>query len=260
MGALDVSAEVVSIARAAYRPDYKRLASGHVANARGKLGMSHAEYADHLAALLGWRVTPEAVEHWERGSTPPGDVLLASVAAAQDVLLPEGTTSLLDPVPGGFPAGALAGQWVTAYQFAHAGMVRFHADIAHVTAVSERQVQVVNHPPEPRTQDRSSPFRNQIEGRLFGRHLIGTWRNSSDTRYYGSVQLAVLPGETVMDGHYTGLASDIEVSACRWKWVRLEPGDMSGVILREPAAVWEKVMDRTQDDPPLTLADIREEA
>jgi hypothetical protein len=252
------SAEVVSIAQAGRRPGYKRLASGYVASARGKLGMSPAEFAAHLAALLGWRVAPEHVERWEEGSTPPGDVVVACADVAEDV--PGSTLSLLDPVPPGFPLGALAGPWVTAYQFSHDGMVRFHADVAHVTADGEWRVRAVNHPPEPRTQGRSSPFLNEIEARLFGRHLIGTWRNTSDTRYYGSLQLAVLPGETVMDGHYTGLATDIRVSSYHWKWVRLEPGDASEMTLREPVRIYQLVMDRTQDDPPLRLADIREDA
>jgi DNA-binding transcriptional regulator YiaG len=261
MGAAGASAEVVSIARATYRPDFKRLASGHVARARGKLGMSHAEFAGYLAIQLGWRVTPGTVEHWEQGTAaPPGDVLLASAMAAEDTLLTAAaaTTPLLDPVPQGFPAEALAGPWVTAYQFTHSGVPYYHADIAHVTAEGERQVRVVNHPPEPRTQGRSSPFRNEVEGRLFGRHLIGQWRNISDTRYFGSLHLAVLPGETVMEGHYTGLASDIQVSAGRWKWVRLEAGSLDEVTLRNPAAIYELVMERTQDDAPLTAADIRE--
>lgn len=257
MSAPGGSAEVVSIARA-HGPGYRRLASGYVASARGKLGLSPAEFAGHLAALLGWRVAPEAVERWEQGSTPPGDVVLACAAVAEDA--PDSTLSLLDPVPPGFPLAAIAGPWVTAYQFAHDGAANYHADIAHVAAVGEWQVHAVNHPPEPRTQGRASPFRNEIEARLFGRHLIGTWRNTSDTRYYGTLQLAVLPGETVMDGHYTGLASDIRVSAHHWKWARLEDGDLAGLTLREPSAVYELVMNRTQDDPPLTLADVREEA
>jgi hypothetical protein len=62
-----------------------------------------------------------------------------------------------------------------------------------------------------------------------------------------------------MDGHYTGLASDISVSVEHWRWVRLDADDLSGITLREPSAVYELVMTRTQDDPPLTLADIRED-
>jgi transcriptional regulator with XRE-family HTH domain len=71
--------------RASYRPDYKRLASGQVAAARAKLGLGHAEFAAYLGDLLGWTVTPAAVERWEQGSIPPGDVLLASAVAAQDM-------------------------------------------------------------------------------------------------------------------------------------------------------------------------------
>lgn len=260
VGDLGASAEVVSIAaHASYRPGYKQLASAQVLAGREALRMSHEEFAAHLGVLLGWRVTPEAVERWEQGSIPPGDVVLASAAAAQGELLGE-AAPLLDPVPHGFPAEALAGPWVTAYQFMHAGVLHYHADVAHVTAEGERQVRAVNHPPEPRTQGRSSPFRNEIEARLFGRHLIGTWRNVSDTRYFGSLHLAALPGETVMEGQYTGLASDIQVSGGSWRWARLAPGDLSGVTLREPSAVYETVMARTQDDPPLTAEDIREEA
>ena len=232
------NAEVVSIAAWA---DYRRRASARVAGARERLGMTHAEYAAHLTSLLGWRVTAGAVENWEGDSNPPGDVIEASIAAA------EGTVpvlSLLDPVPGSFHADALAGPWVTAYQFAHAGGVRYHADVAHVIPEGEREVRAVNHPPEPRTQGRASPFRNEIEGRLFGRHLIGTWRNTSDTRYYGSLHLAVLPGETVMDGHYTGLASDISVSAEHWRWVRLDP---EGPCRRDPAGALRRL--RARHDP-----------
>jgi len=83
MGGPGGSAEVVSIAaHASYRPGYKQLASAKVLAGREALGMSHEEFADHLAVVLGWRVTPEAVEHWEQGSTPPGDVVLACDAAA----------------------------------------------------------------------------------------------------------------------------------------------------------------------------------
>ena len=56
------------------------------------------------------------------------------------------------------------------------------------------------------------PFRNEIDAELAGRHLIGEWRNTSDTRYYGTMQLAVLPGEIVMEGYYAGVGSDVEVS------------------------------------------------
>lgn len=220
--------------------------------------MTTTEFAEYLTGEAGWPVTVEYVEHWESTDAPPGDVLRACDAVVGGI--PGGTVSLLDSVPPGFHADTLAGPWVTAYQFTHAGHPRHHADIAHVTAVSDREVRAVNHPPEPRTQGRTVPFRNEIEALLLGRHLIGTWRNLSDTRYYGALQLAVLPGETVMDGHYTGLESDISVSVEHWRWVRLEAGDLTAVALREPSALYELVMSRTQDDPPLTAAEIGEEA
>jgi len=47
--------------------------------------------------------------------------------------------------------------------------------------------------------------------------------------------------------------------------VRLEPGSLEGaglpgMALREPSALYDLVMDRSQYDAPLTLADVREEA
>ena len=235
--------EVVSIgARGNYRPDFKRLASAQVAAARRELGMDAAVFAAHLKELAGWRITAEAVERWEGGATPPGDILLACSAATQGA--PDLAVPLLAPVPPSFPADALAGPWVTCYQFSHAGKPRFHADIAHVTAGPDDHIRAVNHPPEPRSEGRARPFRNEIDAVLAGRHLIGQWMNTSDTRYYGSLQLAVLPGETVMEGFYTGVGSDMEVSAGSWKWVRLDPGSvpdagLAGITLREPSAVYD---------------------
>lgn len=174
------------------------------------------------------------------------------------------TRTLLDPVPHSFPAEALAGPWVTCYRFLHHGETpRHHADVAHLTAISERRIRAVNHPPRPRSEGHVNPFRNEIEAQLAGRHLVGTWKNTSDTRYFGSVQLAVLPGETVMEGFFTGVGTDVEVSTGRWKWVRLDPDAdvaLAGVTLREPALLYALVMNRSQYDAPLALADVGEEA
>jgi hypothetical protein len=170
---------------------------------------------------------------------------------------------LLDSAPNAFPAAALSGPWVTAYQFQqHGETARCHADIAHVTALSDRRIRAVNWPPEPRSEGRARPFRNEIEAQLAGRHLVGTWRNTSDTRYFGAVQLAVLPGETAMEGHFLGVGSDVQVSAGRWKWVRLDPAadeTLADVTLRDPAKVYDLVMSRSPYDPLLTLPDIAEE-
>jgi hypothetical protein len=46
--------------------------------------------------------------------------------------------------------------------------------------------------------------------------------------------------------------------------VRLEPGSLEGadlgeIVLREPSALYDLVMNRSQFDAPLALADVREE-
>jgi hypothetical protein len=172
---------------------------------------------------------------------------------------------LLDSAPGSFPASALAGPWVTCYQFMHHGETpRCHADIAHITALSDRRIWAVNWPPEPRSEGRARPFRNEIEAQLAGRHLVGMWRNTSDTRYFGAVQLAVLPGETAMEGHFLGVGSDVHVSTGHWKWARLDPGDaangsLASVALRDPVQLYRLVIERSPYDPPLSLPDIAED-
>ena len=108
------------------------------------------------------------------------------------------------------------------------------------------------------------PYRNEIEAQLANRHLIGHWKNTSDTRYFGSLHLAVLPGEIVMEGYYTGYSNDIEVAIGRWKWVRLDPTslssvDLSGVVLREPHDLYELIKDCTQYDAPLSCDAVAEE-
>jgi hypothetical protein len=109
------------------------------------------------------------------------------------------------------------------------------------------------------------PFRNVIEGQLVGRHLVGHWRNDSDARYFGAVQLAALPGENVLVGHYTGFASDVEVSVGRWVWVRVDPASLDGVdlgrvTLRDHQDLAELLDAHSQPySPPLPLAAIVEE-
>ena len=100
---------------------------------------------------------------------------------------------------------------------------------------------------------------------MANRHLSGSWKNVSDARYFGAVHLAVLPGETVMEGFYTGLGSDIAVITGFWKWVRVEPGslagaDLSALTLRDPAELYALAEHHTQYDAPLALAELGEVA
>lgn len=252
------NAGVASIG-AGRRPDYSRLSCGQVAAARRMLGLDLEDFARYIREATGWDMLPEAIGAWEDDVTPPGDVVFACMAATQGITA--AAAPLLAEIPPAFPVAALAGAWVTCYQFSHDGKLRYHADVARVTIGPDGRVRAVNHPPEPRSEGRERPFRNEIDAALAGRHLIGEWQNTSDTRYFGTLQLAVLPGEIVMEGWFAGVGSDIEVSTGFWKWVRLDLGPVppAGFILREPAELHELVMSHSQYGEPLSLADVREE-
>ena len=257
------SAEVVSIGLGgSRRPDYSRIVCGQLAAARRHLGMDIPDFTRLINDLTGWDAMPETVAHWENDKIPPADVVAAAADAAQIAPGTAYAPSLLAAIPAGFDAETLAGPWVTSYQFSHRGTPHHHADIAHVTAESGSRIRAVNYPPEPRSEGRARSFRNEIEADLAGRHLIGQWQNLSDTRYYGAVQLAVLPGETVMHGWFSGVGSDVEVSNGYWKWVRLAPGpdaDLAAIVLRNPAELFDLVMAHNQYGEPLTLAVVTEE-
>ncbi|MBO0807342.1 MAG: hypothetical protein J2P32_03445 [Actinobacteria bacterium] len=171
--------------------------------------------------------------------------------------------NLLETVPHSFNTDTLQGAWLTCYQFSRPP--KCHADIAHLTAESDRRVRVRNYPPAPRTEGHATPFYNKIEAQLVNRHLIGHWKNIRDTRYFGALHLAVLPGETVMEGYYTGFVSDVDVGTAFWKWVRLQPESLAGadlarVTLREPAELHALVKDHSQYDAPLALGAVGEDS
>jgi hypothetical protein len=176
------------------------------------------------------------------------------------------TVDLLEAVPNSFSATALEGAWITCFEFTHHhdNSVKHHADILIVSAVSDRRVQIRNHLPEPRTEDRAVPFRTEIEALLVNRQLIGHWKNLSDTRYFGALHLAVMPGETVMYGHYTGFASDIEVKTGHWKWVYLEHGttppeeELAEVVLKEPKEIHSLLANHSQYDGAMSWMTVKE--
>lgn len=141
--------------------------------------------------------------------------------------------SVLESIPSSFPVNILAGYWVTSYEFLTESATCVHADITLITPQAGRRVTATNYPPEPRTQDCAPVFRNDIDAQLANRHLIGHWKNVGDTRYFGSLHLAVLPGEAVMDGYYTEFANDVKVQVMPWKWVRLDPASLSGVTISQ---------------------------
>jgi hypothetical protein len=249
-----------------FRAEYERVA-GQLAPDLPHTAPSRAQYYRWLSGQLKGRTPyPDACRVLE-GMLPPW--------TADDLFGPPPPNGwqrrdgeapaadwLLGSVPPSFPAEALVGAWVTSYRFSTPP--KLHVDVGHLVADGDRKLRATNYPPQPRTEGHPVPFRNVIEARLVGRHLVGHWRNDSDARYFGAVQLAALPGENVLAGHYTGYASDIEVSRGRWTWVRLDPASLDGldlgrVTLRDPQDLAELLDAHSQYDPPLHLAAIVEE-
>jgi hypothetical protein len=169
------------------------------------------------------------------------------------------TESLLASIPHNFSTDVLGGYWVTCYEYDST----CHADISQLIPKCDRRVTIKNYPPDPRVEGRVSSFRNEIEAELVNRHLIGCWKNVNDAYYFGAIHLAVLPGETVMEGYYTCFLSDVQVVAARWKWVRLDPESLSGVdlsqvVLQEPRLIYDLVEKYSPHDMPLTLTAVTE--
>ncbi|MDQ3764130.1 MAG: hypothetical protein M3460_21840 [Actinomycetota bacterium] len=228
-------------------------------------------YTDHCRILEkmfpGWKIDQLFQVHnggIEFVPEPPAPQTKTATTPPTAPIFQEASPGLLASVPHSFSADILGGFWVTCYQFDSSRGIQCHADITQLTPQSDRRVTAKNYPPDPRTQGQASPFRNEIEAQLANRHLIGHWKNISDTRYFGSVHLAVLPGETVMDGYYTGFSSDIQVDAMHWKWVRLDPAslsdvDLQKVTLNDPDMI-HALLEHTANDVPLDLAAIVEEA
>lgn len=165
---------------------------------------------------------------------------------------------LLSPITPALGRELIEGLWVTCFVFDG----NRHVDLSTITA-TQSGVVAKNYPPEPRTEGHASGLANDIEAGLFGRHLIGVWRNVSDRYYYGSMHLAVLPGEAMLDGYYTAPLTDTQVVADRWRWVRVEPRsadgvDLTAVTLAEPRALYEALTVRTHTDGPIPLAQVAE--
>lgn len=170
-------------------------------------------------------------------------------------------TRILSAIPHNFPAERLTGLWVTSYRFTSGGQFRYHADIAEVNAESERRLTASNCGTIPVTEAHKKPFCNSIDAEVASRHVIGHWKNTSDERYFGTIHLAVLTGEDVMDGWYTALATDIEVGRDHWRWVRIDPGtydgvDLSKMQMRAAADVYDRLVGHSHRDGPIGLDEV----
>jgi hypothetical protein len=154
----------------------------------------------------------------------------------------------------------LAGLWVTTFDFDD---IR-HVDLSTIV-VANNVVTAKNSPPEPRTEGQAVGYHNDINLAVFGRHLIGQWRNTSDQYFYGCIHLAVLPGEIIMDGYHTAVLTDTSVTTGRWRWVRVDASSASGIDLRavklgEPARLHSIITEHPHYGPPIPLAHLTEAA
>lgn len=191
----------------------------------------------------GW-TAKQLFDHDKQQAESPAnadDHVLSSVAPA------------LDP-------SILEGLWVTGYLL---GRTRqHHIDLSTMT-VSGYRTKSRNYPPTPRAEGLSRGHETDTSAQLFGRHLIGHFRNRNDCYFYGSMHLALLPGETILDGYYTGFINDTQVVAEPWRWVRVDPQsteniDLADVTLGEPRQVYEALASRSQLDGPIPLDQIAE--
>jgi hypothetical protein len=203
-------------------------------------------------------LTDEALQSTMEACLPE---FLAKVEAALRDAAP--IVSLLASVPSSFEAARLSGLWVTCYDFKSGAKTLCHADVAELKAESARRLTGKNHRPPPRTDGHLRPFLNEVDAEVANRHVIGHWKNVSDTRYFGTIQLAVQTGENAMEGHYTCLVSDVIVGGGRWQWKRIDPAtiagvDLSQVVLREPRDIKKRLARHRKDAGPLDLATVIE--
>ncbi len=127
---------------------------------------------------------------------------------------------LLASIPSAFRAERLDGLWATSYEFRSSSGTGCHADIARISHVSARRVAARNL---TASTEGHNPFLNEVAAELVDRHLIGHWKNVSDTRYFGTVHLAVQTEENVMVGHCTCSPTEVLVGGGAVEWVRIDP-------------------------------------
>ncbi len=198
---------------------------------------------------------------------PDSELLLQKFLDDVDASLRR-TTPVVAPLhymQPGFSARRLGGMWATTYEFVAGGETRCHADLTILTAESDGRINASNDTVAARTEGRRRAYRNDIAAQLVGRHLLGEWKNASDERFFGTIHLAVLSGENVMEGHYTALAGDERVVTGTWKWARVDRNSVEGVDLAdvellEPRHVRSLIMRQDDDDPLLRLSDLSEAA
>lgn len=225
-----------------------------VGGGESRLVASGSEFAIVFEPQAGDSYTDIGVRSTQR---PLGFGDSSSLGADRAKILAD--DSLLVSIPPSFSTDVLSGFWVTSYEYDST----CHAEISQLIPKFDRRMTIKNYPPAPRVEGRVSSFRNEVQVELVNRHLVGNWKNINDAYYFGSIHLAILPGETVMEGYYTCFLSDVQVASAPWKWVRLDPASLSGVelsrvTLQEPRLIYTLVQKHSQHDMPLSLTAVTE--
>jgi hypothetical protein len=153
----------------------------------------------------------------------------------------------------------LAGLWCSGYIL---NGDQHHVDLSTITATTYG-LTAKNYPPLPRFEGHPTGHKTDLSARLFNRHLLGHWRNVNDAYYFGSMHLIVLPGETVLEGYYTGFLDDRQIVAQPWRWIRIEPSshagvDLNEVTLQEPRELYSTLASQTRFGGPLSLSSVTE--
>lgn len=163
-------------------------------------------------------------------------------------------------IMSGLSVASLEGLWATAFRFD--GGLR-HVDITRISAQKGIHLSAANLAPVPCSEGRANGFCSEIEADLIGRQLVGYWRNTNDSYYFGTVQLAVLPAETILEGYYTGLDNEVRVIASPWRWVRISQGsahgvDLSKLAMRDFDTAYARIVQHTLADAPMDLREVAE--
>lgn len=221
-----VSAGVVSIgSHAAYRPDFRGLASGQVKVARERLHLDHDGFAAYLGRLLGWQVMPATVARWEDGAVPPGDVLIAAAVAADerygldaDQALGIGDGPWIPLADPQAAQGPLTGIWLSRYEFVSSSR-------GNQTFASEHYVVLIQY--GSNLQVRSLPAtasgRVAMDLTVNGQVVTGTWTEQTDpdghyggSTYHGAIQMLIGATADRMSGRWVGYGRDFDVNTGAW--------------------------------------------
>jgi hypothetical protein len=220
--------DVVSIrSRTAYRPDFRGLASGQVRAARKKLRLDLDAFAEYLGGILGWTVMPGVVARWEDGDgVPPGDVLLAAAAAADErygldrdqAMGTDGGPWIPLPDPKA-AQGPLTGIWRSTYEYVSSGRGGKSFSSEHYLVLIQYGTKL-----QARSLPESATSRLAMDLTVNGQVVTGAWTEQTEPDgyyqgavYHGAIQMLLEPTGRKMTGKWVGFGRDFDVNTGAWR-------------------------------------------